>query len=157
MNEFLLTGLIGIALIAICGFNIYELLRLVWRRLPDMRAHPRMRVLLVVGAVFMGHIINIWIFGAVYYALIQLGLGNLAGAAIERGDYPLDLFGCVYFSAVIYTTVGLGDITPEGWLRMITGVQGLTGFIMIGWTVSFTYLAMEKFWELPHRHRKTHS
>lgn len=43
---------------------------------------------------------------------------------------------------------------PLGSIRMITGVESLTGFLLIGWTVSFTYLAMEKFWELPHHRGK---
>jgi hypothetical protein len=91
------------------------------------------------------------LFGFVYYLLHYFSLGTLTGAAIEHGKYTFDIFGCLYFSAVIYSTLGLGDISPEGALRMITGVEALSGFILIGWTVSFTFLAMQKFWELPHR------
>lgn len=151
MEEFALSGLLGICLIFICSMIIYELLRAVWHKLPHMKAHPRKRVLLMVAGVFAGHIINIWIFGAVYHLLCVYGYGTFTGTDIERGLYHLDVFGAMYFSAVTYTTLGLGDITPEGALRMIAGVEALTGFIMIGWTVTFTYLAMEKFWVLPHK------
>lgn len=151
MQEFLLTGLLGILLIAVCCLIIYELLRYCWNLLPHLTWPPRLRVLAVVGSMFLAHILNIWLFGLVYYLLHHFNLGTLSGPGIERGSYTLDLFGCIYFSSVIYSTLGLGDITPGGALRMITGVEGLTGFILIGWTVSFTYLAMQKFWELPHR------
>ena len=114
---------------------------------------PRKRVLLVIAAVFFGHIVNIWVFGVVYYVLTEHGMGTLSGASVIRGDYVVDFFGCLYFSAVSYSTLGLGDVTPEGALRMIAGVEALTGFILIGWTVTFTYLAMEKFWNLPHRRK----
>jgi hypothetical protein len=154
MQEFLITSLLGLLLIAVCSLTIYEVLRLTWSRLPRLSMPPRLRVLLVIVVVFCAHIFNIWVFGAVYYALTQVGMGTLAGASVARGDYVVDFFGCLYFSAVSYSTLGLGDVTPEGALRMIAGVEALSGFILIGWTVSFTYLTMEKFWELPHRRGK---
>ncbi|NBX03820.1 MAG: two pore domain potassium channel family protein [Alphaproteobacteria bacterium] len=153
MLEFILTGLLGALLIAACCLNIYELLRHAWSLLPRLTWPPHVRVLAVVASMFLAHIINIWLFGFVYYVLHYYELGTLTGAEISNGHYKLDIFGCLYFSAVIYSTLGLGDITPQGALRMITGVEGLTGFILIGWTVSFTYLAMQKFWELPHRRK----
>ena len=151
MQEFLLTGLLGIFLIGICCLNIYELLRHVMARLPHLTGLPYTRVIAVVAAIFCAHILNIWLFGGVYYLLHAYNLGPLTGGGIERGSFTLDLVGCIYYSSVIYSTIGLGDIAPQGALRMITGVEGLTGFILIGWTVSFTYLAMQQFWELPHR------
>lgn len=154
MLEFILTGLLGVVLISLCSLNIYESLRYVWKRLPGLNWSPRMHILAVVWLLFFAHIVNIWLFGIVYYALHYFGLGTLSGASIEHGHYALNFFGCLYFSAVTYSTLGLGDITPEGALRMITGVEALAGIIMIGWTVSFTYLAMQKFWELPHHKHK---
>ena len=154
MLEFILTGLLGALLIGICCLNIYELMRQLWSRLPDMTWSPHMRIIAVVTVIFCAHIINIWMFGVVYFLLHHYDLGTLTGGGIERGSYTLDLLGCIYFSSVIYSTLGLGDITPQGALRMIAGVEALTGFILIGWTVSFTYLAMQKFWELPHRRNK---
>lgn len=158
MLEFILTGLLGIALISICSLNIYESLRFVWKRLPSLTWSPRMHILGVVWLLFFSHIMNIWLFGIVYYLLHFFDLGTFGGAAVEHGRYTLDFFGCLYFSAVIYSTLGLGDITPEGALRMVTGVEALAGFVLIGWTVSFTYLAMQKFWELPHhKHERPRS
>lgn len=147
-------GLLGASLIALCCLIVYEALRQIWHILPRFTLPPHARVLVVVACIFLIHIINIWLFGFVYYLLHQFELGTLTGPAIEHGQYRLDLVGCMYFSAVIYSTLGLGDISPQGTLRMIAGVEGLSGFILIGWTVSFTFLAMQKFWELPHR--KTH-
>ena len=62
----------------------------------------------------------------------------------------------MYFSAVTYTTLGMGDMFPIANVRLIAGVEALTGLMMIGWSASFTYLAMEKFWPLhaERRHRR---
>ena len=54
----------------------------------------------------------------------------------------------VYFSAACYTSLGLGDMYPSGMLRMLTGAEALVGLLMIAWSGSFTYLAMEKFWDV---------
>jgi len=52
------------------------------------------------------------------------------------------------FSAETYTTIGLGDTYPLGPLRLITGIEALNGLLLIGWSASFTYLAMQKFWNI---------
>lgn len=154
MQEFIITGIIGIILIAIASFNIYEILRFTWALLPKINWPPRLRVSMVISGIFLGHILNIWLFGFVYYIIIHSGLGSFVGVSIASGQYKLDIFGCMYISSVLYTTVGAGDITPEGSLRMIVGVEALTGFMLIGWTISFAYLAMEQFWRLPHKKHK---
>lgn len=154
MHEFFITSVIGILLIGISSLSIYEILRFVWQRLPKLSMRPHCRVLLVVAAVFTGHILNIWVFGTIYYALVSAGMGDLMVTTAAHDDHIKDFFGCLYFSSVSYTTLGLGDVTPKGALRMIAGVESLAGFILIGWTVTFTYLAMEKFWELPHKRFK---
>lgn len=150
MQEFIFTGILGILLIAISSLCVYEALRFIWKLLPKLTWSPRARVFIVVAGTFFGHIINIWIFGIVYYVIIQAGMGKFVGSAVNNGEYVLDIFGCIYISSMIYTTLGVG-IVPEGALRMISGVEGLVGFISVGWTISFSYLAMEKFWQLPHK------
>lgn len=153
-HELAFTGFIGFLLILICCLNLYESLRFLWRLLPKLNWLPHLRVAVVVIGSFAPHIINIWFFGTVYFLLHSYNLGNLTSSASTAQVYTADFFNCLYFSAVSYTTLGLGDVTPEGALRMITGVESLTGFILIGWTVSFTYFAMQAFWELPHRRHK---
>ena len=151
MQEFLFAGLLGCMIIMICCLIVYEGLRNIWNILPHLTLPPHVRVLAVVGSIFIIHIVNIWLFGLVYFLLHYFDLGTLTSPTMEHGAYTLNLVNCLYYSAVIYSTLGLGDISPEGALRMITGVEALSGFILIGWTVSFTFLAMQKFWELPHR------
>lgn len=55
------------------------------------------------------------------------------------GEFTYELQDCVYHSFVIYTTLGFGDITPIGLLRFLTGIESLTGLILIPWTASFMY------------------
>ena len=46
------------------------------------------------------------------------------------------------------SSLGHGDIYPLGGLRLMAGIETITGLMVIAWPASFTYLAMEKFWDL---------
>ena len=52
----------------------------------------------------------------------------------------------MYFSAETYTSLGFGDLTPNGPVRLLAGVEALNGLLLIGWSASFTYISMERFW-----------
>ncbi|EEB77646.1 hypothetical protein GPB2148_582 [marine gamma proteobacterium HTCC2148] len=54
---------------------------------------------------------------------------------------------CVYFSFTTYTTLGMGDIEPIGDLRYLTGLESLTGLVLITWSASFLYLEMTRYWD----------
>jgi hypothetical protein len=87
------------------------------------------------------HVVEIWIFGLAWWCLVQWpACGHLAG------DDPLLLVDAVYFSATTFTTVGFGDLSPVGPIRLLSGTEALTGFVLIGWTASFTYFEMERYW-----------
>jgi hypothetical protein len=84
---------------------------------------------------------GIWVFGtAIWLLLLFPATGSL------NGPETVDFFECVYLSAVTFSTVGFGDIAPVGAIRFLSGTEALTGFVLITWSASFTYLEMERFW-----------
>jgi hypothetical protein len=106
---------------------------------PD-RMH-RLVILIVVLSLLVVHVIEIWLFGLAYYILMQYpSLGGLAG--YEK----FDLFDTIYFSASTYTTVGWGELWPDGPLRFLAGTEALLGFMLVTWSASFTYLVMARIW-----------
>ena len=64
-----------------------------------------------------------------------------------QGNSEGTLLDCVYFSFTTYTTVGYGDIEPIGHLRYLTGIESLTGLVLITWTASFLYYEMQRYWD----------
>jgi hypothetical protein len=52
----------------------------------------------------------------------------------------------LYFSCAAFTTVGFGDIVPSGPLRLLAGMEALTGFVLITWTASYLYIEMSRTW-----------
>jgi hypothetical protein len=123
----------------------YEALRILSSLLPRMTAVAlRARVVVVVFACFAAHTVEVWLYALGYY-ITQDMLPDFGGLSGAYGDTLAD---AVYFSAVTYTSLGFGDVFPEGNTRLIAGVEALNGLVLIAWSASFTYLAMEKFWPL---------
>jgi hypothetical protein len=58
------------------------------------------------------------------------------------------LLDYVYFSAVIFSTLGLGDLVPSGSIRFMVGTEAVSGFILISWSAAFTYLEMQRYWKV---------
>lgn len=101
----------------------------------------RRKVLYGIYFVLALHILEIWVFGVTAWLLLMYPeTGSVAGA------HPLNLLDAVYLAAMTYTTVGFGDVAPVGPVRFLAGTMSLTGFVMITWSASFTYLEMERFW-----------
>ncbi len=139
MESFLIASLISLALIVVSVILFYEILAHVWLWLPKIEGKPALQILLTILAAFVGHTIVIWIFGLTYYALANhAGFGSLGGAVHGIRDY-------VYFSGVTYSSLGLGDVYPTGDMRMLIAVEVILGLILIGWTITFTYLFTEKY------------
>jgi len=122
-------------------FIHYEVLRLLTAGLPVLRIRPRLQLILVILGAFCAHFLEILLYGAAYWVLASWfdigGMGPLG---------PLPFSRCLYFSAETYTTLGYGDVLPHGDLRLLAGLEALNGMLLIGWTASFTFLSMEKFW-----------
>jgi len=62
-----------------------------------------------------------------------------------------DGFNYTYYSLVVYTSIGFGDIIPVSRpMRIVTAGEGLTGAILIAWTASFMFFHMQRFWAVDH-------
>lgn len=148
MAQFLIASLVSLALIISCSALFYEVLAHVWVNLPRLEGRPRTQILLTILASFMAHTVAVWVFGLSYYVLDHtFHFGSLGG------NISHELLEYVYFSAVSYSSLGLGDVYPTEGLQMLVGVEAILGLIFIGWSVTFTYLVTEKY--LFHR-RKPH-
>lgn len=74
----------------------------------------------VVGLVLL-HAVEI---GA--YAVLYLLLGELP-----------DVESALYFSASTFTTLGYGDVVIAPGVRLVAAMEGIAGFLMLGWSTAF--------------------
>lgn len=111
-----------------------------WLQKPGINV--RRWVAVSILGLLLAHIIEIVIFAIGYIVLESFGhYGELVGNTFyQTSDY-------CYFSFVAYTSLGFGDITPTGWLRLMTGIETLMGLILIAWSASFLFMQMERHWD----------
>lgn len=120
----------------------FEILGHLNTRLPRWRIPDRFKVMVVIMVAFVVHAVEMALYGVALHVLVTwLGAGQLSGSA---GNSWLS---CLYFSAETYTSLGFGDLTPVGPVRLLAGTEALNGLLLVAWSASFTYLSMERFWQ----------
>ena len=130
-----------LTLIALTTLVHYEVLGGLNTWLPMLRIPRRSKLLVVLFSAVAAHAVEMLLYGLALYGLVQwLAVGTLAGGA------GFSMVSCLYFSAETYTSLGFGDLTPVGPIRLLAGAEALNGLLLIGWTASYTYIAMERFW-----------
>lgn len=133
--------LINSLLVAIVVIVHYECLYRITLYIPKMHIKHSYRIVFGVFGALIAHGFEIWIFALAYYCMnLADGWGNLSG------NFDGSVMDCAYFSFTVFSTVGFGDIEPIGNLRYLTGIESLTGLVLITWTASFLYFEMQKHW-----------
>jgi hypothetical protein len=136
-----LVALINLLVIALAVVVHYEFLYRVSLYIPTMRIRHRYRILIGVFGALVAHTLEIWIFAFAYYVFNHAnGWGRLTG------NFDGSLMDCGYFSFTVFTTLGFGDIEPDGHLRYLTGMESLTGLVLITWSASFLFFEMQRHW-----------
>lgn len=137
----IMIGALCILLLILTTIIHYEVLRILNSRLPYMSIPRRNRLLVVIFGAFFAHAIEILLYALAIFLLVRVvDLGTLGNTA------RVSMSTALYFSAETYTSLGYGDFLPGGDLRMLCGAEALNGLLLIGWSVSYTYIAMERFW-----------
>ncbi|MCF6458148.1 potassium channel family protein [Pseudoalteromonas sp. MMG023] len=63
--------------------------------------------------------------------------GSLAGIDVNSiTDY-------LYYSSIVFTTLGFGDIVPKGLIRLFTSIESLTGISLVAWSMSVAFLEIQ--------------
>ena len=52
-----------------------------------------------------------------------------------------DLPTALYFSTTTFATVGFGDVLPNEHWRILTALEGVNGFLLIGWSTAYLIAA----------------
>jgi len=133
--------LVNSVLVIACVVIHYEALYRLTTLMPRLGVRHRYRIVLGVLGALVAHAVEVWLFAFAYYVMHHAeGWGELSG------NFGGNLMDCAYFSFITFSTVGYGDIYPQGALRSLSGIEALTGFVMITWSASFLYLEMQRYW-----------
>lgn len=86
--------------------------------------------------------------------MVGIVLGLFAVATVEIWLWAIcytmlevspDFDSALYLSTTTFATVGYGDVVPTRDWRLLAALEGVTGFLMIGWSTAFLVTAGTKF------------
>ena len=133
---------IGIALtLVLVGASVlvhFEALNLLNRGVHKLKS-KRLALLATMFGLLLAHFVEIGLFGSGYWLAANVQLGGFKPSLA-------DWFDAMYYSAMVYTTVGFGDLVPVGALRTVTSGEAVTGLSLITWSASFAFLQMQRVW-----------
>jgi len=145
----IITCIATLVLFITCVIIHYEGLRGLTRWVAHGALRPRQRIATLICAQFILHLIEIYIFATGYFVLAEhLEYGALLNV-VDAGNPlidPSDFADYFYYSAVVYTTLGMGEIVPVGPVRFLTGMESVGGLLLITWSASFTFIEMQRYW-----------
>lgn len=137
-------GILGVVLICVAmGVGTVLVhhagLQAIARHAAARRRRPGAAMLGVIFGIFAVHLVEIALYAAAFYLAVKgLRLGRLVG---QVAGTDLEI---LYFSAETYTTLGFGDIVPDGPLRLLASFEPLNGLILLGWSASFMHVEMQR-------------
>lgn len=130
---------IGAGMIALCvvihGLGLFTLRRVMQseraeERLEGMRPlsiRGTLFTLVMVFALICVHFVEIWLFAFLY---------DFVGALPHFQD-------ALYVSTSSYATLGSDRAMAHEW-RLLSAIEGLLGFILIGWSTAFFFRVLER-------------
>ena len=74
------------------------------------------------------------------FAIMTVEVWVWALAYIVTGSFD-DFVTALYFSTVTFSTLGYGDVLPHSEWRLFTALEGVNGFLMIGWSTAYLVAA----------------
>jgi hypothetical protein len=103
----------------------------------------RLKMLVVISGVVVAHMIEAGVYAFAFWLGAEvLQIGRFAGSV------PENAFQYYYFALETYTTQSVGDLYPVGGLRVVGSLEPLVGLLLIGWSTSFSFLIMRRYWRL---------
>ncbi len=85
--------------------------------------------------LFFSHLLQVFLFAFLCCVFIKFFGSELI--FLDGSNYSL--INLTYFSANVYTALGMGDIVPSGMLKIIATVESIFGLMMIAFSASAVF------------------
>jgi hypothetical protein len=113
------------ATVVVHTLGLMSVTHLIGRLTDRFRMHGRRSRIVAMLTVVIGTLalltVEVWLWATAYFLLEVVG----------------DFDTALYFSTVTFSTIGYGDIVPaHGW-RLFCALEGIDGFLLIGWSTAY--------------------
>ena len=117
------------ATVIIHTLGLMTITHLIGHLTDRLRMHGRRSRIVAMLTVVIGTFglltVQVWLWAIAYYLLGVVG----------------DFDTALYFSTVTFSTIGYGDVLPaHGW-RLLSALEGIDGFLLIGWSTAYLITA----------------
>lgn len=137
----LIAILLSAALVAVCTSIHFRTLAWVSNSIERRDLPPVTSLWLTLTGTTIAHVAEALIYSVGFILAVQgLGIGDLHPP--DKPDATLSWMDYFYFSLVNFTTLGRGDLAPDGHLRFITGMEAFHGFLLLTASGSFLLQVM---------------
>ncbi len=145
----LMQTLIGAALIlttvVVHAFSLEFIMKAFYAFNPQVETRWRAATsAFVVVAVFVAHVIEIWVWALFYYSTSSIN------------ELPT-LEAALYFSTSAFTTVGFGDLVLSEEWRLLSSFESVNGMILFGWSTAFIFEVVRQIYSQVYRSAAAHS
>ncbi len=97
------------------------------------------KLIAIICGLFVAHVAEVVVYTFVYhFSHLIPGIGKLPGINFD------DWINALYFSFAAYSSLGAGDLSTAGWLKILYGLEAINGLVLITWSASFSLLAMNR-------------
>lgn len=125
---------LGITTVVMHGLGLVlltKLLRLEQRQeiashIPPLSVRGAAVTIAIILGLFVLHGSHIWLYAWVYVLLGAVG----------------DFSTALYFSTITYAAIGFDDNALNPKWRMVAGIEGINGLILLGWSTAFFVTVM---------------
>ena len=141
-------SLIAIVLLLLATYIYYEVTLFAWNFINKCcKQKAKSNIFVIILFAMLGHILAISTYAIAYYISVNHFPAYGALDNLIHLDHSLNFFDNFYFSASTYTSLGYGDITPIGPIRILAVSEAIVGLVLIAWSASSCYLVMEDAWK----------
>ena len=132
LNQMLVGGLLIVGTVIIHAVSLEWTLKAVLAINLEIQTRWRSTVFsFTILAVFLAHIIEIWLWALVYHFIEEIP----------------DFETALYFSTSCFTTVGFGDITLSADWRLLSSFEAVNGMILFGWSTAFIFDVVKRTYQ----------
>ncbi|PDQ23070.1 metal transporter [Mesorhizobium sanjuanii] len=128
LNLFLGTIVISLTVL-IHTFGLIAVTQAMGHLVARFRMHGRRSRVVAMISVVMG-----------LFAVMTAEVWLWAGVYRLLGVLP-DFETALYFSTITFSTVGYGDVVPAHDWRVLAALEGVNGFLLIGWSTAYLIAA----------------
>lgn len=125
LGTLLISATVFIHTVGLIGLSRWTSWTVGWLRLHRHEFGKTVAMMSIVLGLFFLHTVEIWLWATAFVAM----------KVIAEFDNAL------YFSIATFSTLGSDDIMPAKAWRIFATLEGIDGFILIGWSIAYLIAA----------------